>query len=65
MDEETLFPNYLSRYYENAKGPFLNLSDFVPAEAEELMKKFRQRGDVFASKRTDDYLKIRRGLMEC
>ncbi len=55
-------PDFLCHYYEAEKGPFLNLSDFAPAEAEQVLDQIRQRGDIFASKRSPDYLTIRREL---
>ena len=59
-----MIPNFLSHYYEAARGPFLNLSDLAPDQAEEILNNIRQNGDVFASKRAADYLDIRRGLEE-
>ena len=59
-----MIPNFLSHYYEAGHGPFRNLSDLPPDEAEVILKSIRQRGDVFASKRTEDYLVTRRGLEE-
>jgi hypothetical protein len=60
----TLYPDFLSHYYEAACGPFLNLSDLPPAEAETILGQIRQEGVIFASKRASDYLQIRRGLEE-
>ncbi|MBN1963525.1 MAG: hypothetical protein JW910_02690 [Anaerolineae bacterium] len=57
-------PDFLSHYYERAHGPFCNLSDLPPDEAERLLETIRWRGDVFASQRSADYLTIRRGLEE-
>jgi hypothetical protein len=64
MKEEVLCPDYLSHYYECARGPFLNLSDLPCDDAERLMAKIRQVDNVFASKRGSDYLEIRRNLEE-
>ncbi len=55
-------PDFLSHYYEAAHGPFRNLSDLPLAEAEAIMARIRQAGQVFASRRAADYLTIRRDL---
>ncbi len=55
-------PDYLCHYYEAARGPLKNLSDCWPQEAEQVMERIRQEGVIFASKRTADYLIIRREL---
>jgi len=55
-------PDFLSHYYEADDGPFRNLSDLSLGEAETVLIQIRRRGDRFASQRTDDYLKVRRGL---
>jgi hypothetical protein len=55
-------PGFLCHYYEASRGPFLNLSHLQPGEAERLLDGIRAGGDVFASKRSGDYLQIRRGL---
>ncbi|MDA1361205.1 hypothetical protein O1R50_16355 [Glycomyces luteolus] len=52
----------LHHYYERDLGPFRNLSDLPAAEAEAVQQRLRERGDVFASQRSPDYLSIRRGL---
>jgi hypothetical protein len=52
----------LCHYYEAEKGPFLNLSDFAAAEAEQVLDQIRRQGEVFASKRGPDYLTVRREL---
>ncbi len=57
-----MLPDFLSHYYEAANGPFRNLSDLPPDEAERLQASLRTAGNVFASKRADDYLTIRRDL---
>jgi hypothetical protein len=56
--------NFLSHYYEAAHGPFRNLSDLPLAEAEKVLTRIRQAGNVFASRRSSDYLMIRRDLEE-
>ena len=58
----TSLPDFLSHYYEAAHGPFRNLSDLPPAEAEAIMERIRQAGESFASRRAADYLAIRRDL---
>lgn len=62
MDKEPVVPDYLAHYYEAAKGPFLNLSDMPLDKAEEVLDKIRHEGEVFASKRSKDYLQIRQEL---
>jgi hypothetical protein len=57
-----MIPPYLYHYYERARGPFRNLSDLSPEEAEALLATIRQRGEGFASQRQADYLTIRREL---
>jgi hypothetical protein len=64
MDKSTTYPNSLYHYYEASKGPFLNLSDFPLEEAERILGEIRQKGKVFASRRNEDYLQIRRALEE-
>jgi hypothetical protein len=59
-----MVPDFLSHYYEASTGPFCNLSDLAPAEAEIILYRIRKRGDVFASKRAGNYLDIRRSLEE-
>jgi hypothetical protein len=53
---------YLYHYYESNHGPFKNLSSLSEDEAEYVLERLRQNGDVFASKRSDDYLVIRKEL---
>jgi hypothetical protein len=64
MDEERLAVLHLYHYYEQARGPFRNLSDLPLAEAERILDDIRLEGRVFASRRTRDYLTVRRGLEE-
>lgn len=52
----------LHHYYERGLGPFRNLSDLPPEEAEAVQQQLRERGDVFASQRSADYLSVRSGL---
>jgi hypothetical protein len=60
--KKTLYPDFLSHYYEFTKGPFLSLCNLPLDEAEMLLEKIRQEGGVFASERASDYLEIRRRL---
>ncbi|SFE22645.1 hypothetical protein SAMN05216378_2798 [Paenibacillus catalpae] len=55
---------YLYHYYDERTGPFRNLSDLEEHEAERVLDEIRQENKGFASKRSDDYLVIRRGLEE-
>jgi len=55
-------PDFLSHYYEAARGPFANLSHLLPEEAERILADIRQAGNVFASQRPSGYLTIRREL---
>jgi hypothetical protein len=57
-------PDFLCHYYEAADGPFRNLSDLPPPEAEAILDAIRQAGEIFASRRAADYLTIRRDLEE-
>ncbi|RIX53673.1 hypothetical protein D3P08_09630 [Paenibacillus nanensis] len=53
---------YLYHYYEYEHGPFRNLS-FLDIEAAKLMmQSLREDGGVFASRRSEDYLDVRREL---
>jgi RimJ/RimL family protein N-acetyltransferase len=62
MDTLIDTPTFLSHYYEAATGPFRNLSHLPSAEAEARMMAIRKQGDIFASRRPEDYLTIRRTL---
>jgi hypothetical protein len=55
-------PDFLCHYYEAGRGPFANLSDLPPQEAEQVLERIRQAGGVFASRRQADYLQIRSQL---
>ncbi len=57
-------PDFLSHYYEAARGPFQNLSDLPLEEAEKVMQQIRTSAVGFASKRAADYLQVRRELEE-
>ncbi|WP_199615116.1 hypothetical protein [Paenibacillus alkalitolerans] len=53
---------FLYHYFDESTGPFRNLSELEPTEAEEILKEIRDRKKGFASKRSEDYLTIRRSL---
>lgn len=53
---------FLYHYYDESTGPFQNLSDLSPAEAEIVLSSIRLQDKGFASKRSTDYLDIRRDL---
>lgn len=55
---------FLYHYYEAEHGPFNNLSRLSYDEAQKVMNSIKQEGSVFASRRSDDYLIIRRQLEE-
>ena len=55
-------PRYLYHYYERENGPFQNLSDLPSEQAEIVLSLLRERDSVFASKRSEEYLEIRRHL---
>jgi len=52
----------LYHYYDASTGPFRNLSDLEPDEAERVLEQIRQQKKGFASKRSHDYLRVRRSL---
>jgi len=52
----------LFHYYDEATGPFVNLSDLEVDEAERILNDIRHNKKGFASKRSIDYLQIRRSL---
>lgn len=54
----------LYHYYDETTGPFKNLSDFNLEKAEMVLDKLRYESKGFASKRSRDYLIIRRDLEE-
>ena len=56
---ESQVPNFLAHYYEAASGPFVNLSDLPAEEAEMILERIRREGQIFASRRAQDYLTIR------
>ncbi len=52
----------LYHYYESARGPFLSLTDLLQHEAMIIHNQLKKDTSLFASKRSDDYLLIRRDL---
>jgi hypothetical protein len=54
--------DYLYHYYDESTGPFRNLSDLAPEAAEAVLGDIRARNTGFASRRSPDYLEIRRSL---
>ncbi|UQZ33257.1 hypothetical protein C2I18_06605 [Paenibacillus sp. PK3_47] len=54
--------DYLYHYYDESTGPFRNLSDLSPEEAENVLADIRRNKKGFASRRSADYLEIRRAL---
>lgn len=60
MAPENRFKLY--HYFEHAAGPFRNLSALEADEAERVAARIRAEGRIFASKRSADYLAVRRGL---
>lgn len=59
-----MLPEYLIHYYERARGPFLSLSDLPLEQAEAVLEEIRRRGNVFASRRAPDYVRVRFDLEE-
>lgn len=53
---------YLYHYYEMNRGPFRSLTDLPLHEALAIQEQLKQDQSLFASKRSDDYLDIRRDL---
>lgn len=60
MDGPVL-PDFLTHYYEAARGPFRSLTALAPAQAAGIVAELASAG-VFASQRAADYLDIRREL---
>jgi len=54
--------NLLCHYYEAAQGPFHNLSALSMEEANSILSEIRESGRGFASKRSEDYMHVRRQL---
>ncbi|MBN1563796.1 MAG: hypothetical protein JXA10_08150 [Anaerolineae bacterium] len=62
MTNTPQIPDFLTHYYDAARGPFRNLSTLAPDAAERLQATIRASGRGFASQRNPDYLAIRRAL---
>jgi hypothetical protein len=52
-------PDYLTHYYDAARGPLRSLTELPPGDAEALLESIRARGKAFASRRAPEYLGIR------
>ncbi|SEO93743.1 hypothetical protein [Paenibacillus sp. OV219] len=52
----------LYHYYEQDIGPFRNLSSLPTEEADQIMNRIRLAGNQFASRRSPDYMSIRRDV---
>lgn len=55
---------FLCHYYEAKVGAFISLSDLPLDEANKILDRIRDEGVVFASKRSKEYMSIRRELEE-
>lgn len=53
---------YLYHYFDRDIGPFRNLSKLTSAESEVVSNQIRLKGNTFASRRSEDYMSIRREL---
>jgi len=53
---------YLYHYYEEETGPFKNLSSLTFEEASNISHQLREEGKTFASRRSNDYLSIRKEI---
>jgi hypothetical protein len=60
--EKIVCPEYIVHYYEAGQDPFRSLSDLGLEDAEAILRRIRQEGIVFASKRDVNYLGIREPL---
>lgn len=49
-------------YFDKDIGPFKNLSELSYSEAAQVVERIRQDGSMFASRRSNDYMQIRREL---
>jgi hypothetical protein len=54
-----LCPDFLTHYYDAARGPFRSLTALAPEDADRIQVFLRQAGIGFASQRAADYLAIR------
>lgn len=55
---------FLYHYYEASIGAFISLSDLTLDEAEKILDHIRDEGLVFASRRSKEYMRVRRQLEE-
>ncbi|MDR0928593.1 MAG: hypothetical protein LBM74_02640 [Oscillospiraceae bacterium] len=62
MKSDLLETAYLYHYYDAATGPFLNLSDLSPSEADAVQADIVRSGKGFAAQRNERYLARRREL---
>lgn len=53
---------HVYHYYEASVGPFKNLSSLSSVEANEISERIRESGKTFASRRTADYMNVRKEL---
>jgi hypothetical protein len=58
------YPDTLYHYYEANRGPLVSLSDLSLEDAEGILAQIRRDGLIFASRRSNEYLQIRRELEE-
>ncbi|PWV94484.1 hypothetical protein DFQ01_13049 [Paenibacillus cellulosilyticus] len=52
----------LYHYFDRELGPFRNLSKLTSEESEEVSNQIRLSGTTFASRRSEDYMRVRREL---
>ena len=64
MEQRTRVPDHLYHYYERLRGPLVSLSELSPEDAEAILGEIRRDGVTFASRRSSEYLGIRRILEE-
>jgi hypothetical protein len=62
FDMTAILPDTLCHYYEAENGPFRNLSSMPMETASEVLDSIRQNAKAFASRRSIDYLSVRRTL---
>jgi len=55
---------FLYHYYEAKVGAFISLSDLPLEETEKILDQIRAEGVAFASRRSKDYMRVRRELEE-
>lgn len=62
MTDKINIPDFLTHYYDVARGPFRSLTALAPDEADRIQAQLCADGSGFASQRAPDYLAIRREL---